>query len=96
MPSVSEGFSLSTLEALACGLPAVATKVGAIPDLVAEGKTGTLVAPDDIPALLAALCEFLANRGAWAAMGRAARADVIENYSLPSTARRLLDLYERL
>ena len=96
MPSVSEGFSLSTLEALACGLPAVATKVGAIPDLVADGKTGTLVAPDDIPALLAALCELLADRGAWAAMGCAARAHVIENYSLPSTARRLLDLYERL
>lgn len=96
MPSVSEGFSLSTLEALACGLPAVATKVGAIPDLVADGKTGTLVAPGDIAALLAALCELLADRGAWAAMGRAARTDVIENYSLPSTARRLLDLYERL
>ena len=96
MPSVSEGFSLSTLEALACGLPGVATKVGAIPDLVADGATGRLVAPDDIPALLAALCDLLANRAAWPAMGRAARADVIENYSLPSTARRLLDLYERL
>lgn len=96
MPSVSEGFSLSTLEALACGLPTVATTVGAIPDMVTDGTTGKLVAPDDLPALLGAICQLLANRGAWGAMGSAARSNVVEHYSLSSTARQLLDLYQRL
>jgi glycosyltransferase involved in cell wall biosynthesis len=96
MPSVSEGFSISTLEALACGLPAVATTVGAIPDLIADGKSGRLVAPGDLPALLAALCELLAGRSAWPTMGEAARGHVVQHYSLPSTAQRLLDLYQRL
>jgi glycosyltransferase involved in cell wall biosynthesis len=96
MPSVSEGFSISTLEALACGLPTVATTVGAIPDLVADGITGTLVAPSDLPALFEALCRLLANRSAWPAMSEAARGDVVQHYSLPSTARRLLDLYQRI
>ena len=96
MPSVSEGFSLSTLEALACGLPAVATTVGAIPDMVTDGTTGKLVAPDDMPALLEAICQLLANRGAWGAMSSVARSNVVEHYSMSSTARQLLDLYQRI
>jgi glycosyltransferase involved in cell wall biosynthesis len=96
MPSASEGFSISTLEALACGLPAVATRVGAIPELVNDPATGRLVEPDDMPALFAALGELLAQRPCWPQMGAAARGLVVEDYSLENIAQRLLGLYRQL
>lgn len=96
MPSATEGFSLSTLEALACGLPTVATAVGAIPDLMDDCETGRLVAPDDMPAFMDALCELLANRHCWPSMGNAARNNVVRRYSLPNVACQLLELYHQL
>ncbi len=96
LPSVSEGFSLSALEALACGLPAVTTTVGALPELVIDGTTGRLVAPDDLPALRDALCELLARRNSWGAMGHTARAHVEQRYSVQNAAKRLLALYQTL
>jgi glycosyltransferase involved in cell wall biosynthesis len=96
MPSVSEGFSLSTLEALACALPVVATTVGAIPELVADPQMGRLVAPDDMTAFVAALCKLFACQDAWPQMGAQAREYVMQHYSLAGITRRLLTLYQQL
>ena len=63
---------MAALEAMAAGVPVVATSVGGIPDAVIEGVTGRLVAPGDVDGLAAALVEILTDQGVRNAMGKAA------------------------
>lgn len=75
LPSIApEGQPLAILEAMAVGLPVVATPQGAIPDMVVEGETGRLIPGGDIGALADALGAFAANLAMCARMGQAARA----------------------
>jgi len=69
----SEAFSRAALEYFAMGLPVVATRVGTLPELVEDGKTGRLVPPQDPPALAAALIELLQDEAKRRAFGAAAR-----------------------
>jgi glycosyltransferase involved in cell wall biosynthesis len=69
-PSRREALSLTLLEASACGLPIVATRVGGIGEVVEEGASGFLVAPDDPPALAAAIAPLLADAALRARCGR--------------------------
>jgi glycosyltransferase involved in cell wall biosynthesis len=73
VPSLCESFPLVVLEAMAAGLPVVATRSGGIPECVEEGKTGILVERGDVPALAEAMLEVLANRDLRRAMGEAGR-----------------------
>ncbi len=93
MPSLSEGLGVALLEAMACGLPAVASRVGGIVDAVDEGRTGRLVAPGDAHALAGALGDLSADAPARIAMGAAARARAVEHFSMASMARRTVELY---
>ena len=93
MPSLSEGLGVALLEAMACGLPSVASRVGGIVDTVDDGRTGMLVAPADAPALAGALAHLSAEAAALAAMGAAARAMAVERFSMASMARRTVELY---
>ncbi len=61
LPSVQEGFGIAFLEAMAAGLPVVATNAAAIPEVVPAGQAGTLVPPGDAPALAQALVELLGD-----------------------------------
>lgn len=72
LPSHWEGMPMAVLEAMAAGLPVVATRVGGIPDAVLEGVTGRLVAPGDVDGLTAALVEILTDQRVRIAMGKAA------------------------
>ena len=81
LPSHAEALPMSILESMAAGLPVVATRVGGIPDLVEEGRTGLLVAPRDSEALAAALVELLTDRERRRAMGAAGRARARERFS---------------
>lgn len=74
LPSRSEGLPHAVLEALACGLPAVASAVGGVPEIIEPGVTGWLVRPDDPRALEAALREALADDAERARRGAAALA----------------------
>ena len=93
MPSLSEGLGVALLEAMACGLPAVASRVGGILDAVDEGRTGVLVGAEDADALAGALAGLSANAPARVAMGAAARSRADEYFSMVSMARRTVELY---
>ena len=68
-----EGFGIVLLEAMLAGLPIVATRVSAVPEVVADGETGMLVEPGDDAGVAAALGALLADRGRATALGEAGR-----------------------
>ncbi len=81
MPSLAEPFALAALEAMACGVPLVTSRVGGFPEMMAEGESGLLVPPKNGIALASALDALLVNKGKAQAMGKAARARVMELFS---------------
>ena len=95
-PQRWEGFGLTPLEAMASGVPVVATTVGAFPDLVRDGETGRLVPPGDAKALAAAMAPMLDDASRREAMGRAARAHVEARHAIEAEARALEAIYRRL
>jgi glycosyltransferase involved in cell wall biosynthesis len=92
LPSRSEAFPNGVLEAMAAGLPVVASAVGGLLDLIQDGRTGLLVAPGDPEALAAALRSLIDAPERAAAIGRAARADVQQRYSFD----RMVSSFEQL
>jgi L-malate glycosyltransferase len=76
LPSETEGFGLAALEALACGVPVVGSRVGGLPEVVAEGQTGLLCPPGDVPAMAAAVRRLLGDPALRQSMAGAARASV--------------------
>jgi len=96
-PTLYEGSSLVTLEAMAHGKPVVATRAGGLPDKVRPGATGWLVEPGDAPALAAALAEALAGPSDMLArFGAAGRRLVEEAFAWPVVAAQLEALYAEL
>jgi glycogen(starch) synthase len=91
-----EGSSLVTLEAMAHGLPVVATRAGGIPDKVVDGETGLLVAPGDMSALARALQDVLHDPARARAMGARGRVRVAERFSCGVLIARTLEVYEAL
>jgi glycosyltransferase involved in cell wall biosynthesis len=96
LPSYSEGVSLALLEAMAAGLPVIATAVGGTPEVVTDGVTGLLIPPRD-PAALAGALERLLNDPAWAKqLGAKARVHVRQHFSLDRPGREINGIYEEL
>ncbi len=91
-----EGSSLVTLEAMAHGLPVVATRAGGIPDKVEEGETGYLVEPGDVAALATRLGEMASAPDAARRMGARGRARALERFAWPALVGRTIALYEEL
>jgi L-malate glycosyltransferase len=81
LPSRSEAFPNAVLEAMATGLPIVASGVGGILELVDDGTTGLLVAPGDAPMIANRLCRLMADPGLASRLGAAARAEALARYS---------------
>ncbi len=96
LSSTSEGLSLGLLEALAAGLPIVATRVGGNAEIVTDGETGQLVPPADPAALSAALLACLTDPSRLTAMGRAARKRAEEHFDLAKVVARYESLYLEL
>ena len=90
-----EPFGIVPLEAMACGIPVVATAVGGLLDTVVDGVTGRLVPPRDPSALAAALRDLLANPDLRHAYGRAGRVRVERSYSWDAVARRTATAYQQ-
>ncbi len=93
LPSHSEGTPNVLLEAMACGLPIVATEVGGIPDIIHSGSNGLLVPPADSAALCSALATLLNDREQAGDLGKKARRDAESCYSLHAAVTAYTELY---
>ncbi len=95
LPSKAEGISNTILEAMACGLPVVATAVGGNGELVQAGRTGLLVAAGDVDGLAQALLQLHDDPHRQLAMGAEARREVERRFSLPAMVSAYQALYDQ-
>ena len=93
LPSTSEAFPNAAIEAMAAGLPVVASAVGGLLDLVDHGRTGVLVPPSDPSALAGAMASLVSDPARAARLGAAAREEVAHRYSFDRMVRSFEDLY---
>lgn len=96
LPSLWEGLGLAVLEAAAAGKPIVASRVGGIPEVIEDRKTGILVEPKNIKSLADGLEQMLLGEGEARAMGRKAREVVAEKFNVEKMVRDYERLYEEL
>jgi glycosyltransferase involved in cell wall biosynthesis len=96
LSSANEGTPVSLIEALAAGVPAVATDVGGVKDVVEDGRTGLLVEAGDTAAIGEALSRLATEPELRAAMSERARSSVRDRYSVPRLVSDMDDLYQRV
>lgn len=96
LPSLYEGLPLAVLEAMAAGVPVIASAIGGTDEVVRDGETGTLVPPADANALAAAITRTLADRGGAMRLAAGARAFVAREYSVESMVAAVSRLYDSL
>jgi glycosyltransferase involved in cell wall biosynthesis len=88
--SEAEGFSNSVLEAMACGVPVIASRATSHPEQVIDGECGFLIDPSDAAAVAALLARLQANPGLVRSLGERARRRILDSFTLD----RMLDGYE--
>jgi glycosyltransferase involved in cell wall biosynthesis len=96
IPSLSEGSPNVLLEAMAFGVPIVATEVGGIPEIVTQGETALLVPPQDPGAMATAIARLISEPGTASALARRAREKVETEYSPLSRAKSLVSIYDEV
>ena len=93
-PSVKEGLGVALLEAMACGLPVVASRAGGMAEVVEDRHSGLLVAAADCGAMAGAIAELSDSAALRASLGAAARARAAAHFSMETMARKTLELYQ--
>ncbi len=93
MPSLSEAFGIPVIEAMAAGIPVVANRVGGLPELVVEGKTGYLIEPGDTDSFAEALLRILGSETLQKSMGARGRERVKQTFSWNVVTDSLLQVY---
>ena len=96
LPSRWEGMPNAVLEAMACGLPCIATRVSGSEDIIQNGINGLLVEPENSQSLARALLFLLQDPGLIHTYGQAARATVEQHYSLEQITDQYVELYRRV
>ncbi|WP_283742664.1 glycosyltransferase family 4 protein [Sideroxydans sp. CL21] len=96
LPSYREGFGMTIIEAAACGVPAVASRIYGITDAVADGETGLLFPAGDVNALTRALSKLITENELRQQMGNEARKRALNLFSSEKITRELVALYDRL
>jgi glycosyltransferase involved in cell wall biosynthesis len=96
LPSLYEGFGLPAAEAMACGTPVVASRAGALPEVVGEPGGGILVPPRDPQALAAAILKILGDEAVRKKMGVLGRQRVESLFTWPKVAERTVEVYKEL
>lgn len=95
-PSRAEGMSNVMLEAMAAGLPVIATRTGAAPDVIQDGVNGMLVDAGSVEQLCAAVKKIISDEALARRLGASARRTIVENYSITSVAEKYMELYRGL
>ncbi len=93
MPSLKEGLGVAALEAMASAIPVIASDVGGLREVVEDERTGIIVPPANATAIASAIVRLAESAELRSQMGAAARARVVENYSMETMAARTLALY---
>ncbi len=95
LPTRSESFGLSALEALACGVPVIGARAGGLPEVVRHGETGLLCEPGDVDGMARAGVAILGDDEAWHAMSARAAADARARFGLDAVVAQYESFYER-
>ena len=91
LPSLKEPQGVNAIESLMHRIPVVASRIGALPEMVKDRKTGIIVPPNDVAALAAALIELLSDPALCRQLGEAGREDALARYSSAAVSRRMGD-----
>jgi len=94
VPPKAEGFGLVVEEAMSFGIPVVASRIGALPELVVDGETGLLVLPGSMGALVEAIEKLVLNQDLRRRLGEAARQRFLRHFSLSVMQKKLLRIYK--
>ncbi len=95
LPTQSESFGLSALEALATGVPVVGTRAGGLPEVVTDGETGVLCAVGDVEGMAAAAIGILRDAGRWSIMSARAASDARARFSMNAVVAQYEAFYRR-
>jgi polysaccharide biosynthesis protein VpsI len=96
LPSYAEGQPISIIEAMACGLPVISTKIGSIPELILDGINGKLINPGDTQALKDAILLFVKNPEIGEEMGKVSWKICRERHNIENLYTELSKIYFRL
>lgn len=98
IPSIedSESFGVSAIEASACGIPVVASRVGGLPEVVEDGITGFLVKKEDPYAIVEAIEKILNNEALKTELGRNGRAKIIKQYDWNDSVNKMVSIYKQV
>ncbi len=96
LPSEQESFGLAALEAMACEVPVIASRVGGIPEVVTDGETGFLSEVGDMEKMSADAARLLLNKDLREEMGARARGSAVSRYSTDLVIPQYIDFYERV
>jgi N-acetyl-alpha-D-glucosaminyl L-malate synthase BshA len=96
LPSATESFGLAALEAMACEVPVIASRVGGLPEVIDDGTTGFLHAPDDLDGMVASAMGLLTDPALHGRIARAARRAAVERFSADRIVPQYEQAYEQL
>ena len=92
----AEGFGITTIEALATGLPVIGSNVGGIPETIADGINGLIIEPNDPASIVAAVNRILTNPELYQSMSVEARRLAVEKFAWPNLASRVYSIYQQV
>jgi len=93
LPSLFEPFGMTSTEAMACGVPVIASKFGGIQNVISSGKNGILVDPSDPDKFAEAMIKLIKNKNKAQTLGQNGYVTIKNNYSWEAIAQRHIDFY---
>jgi glycosyltransferase involved in cell wall biosynthesis len=96
LPTQSESFGLSALEALATGVPVIGARAGGLPEVVRDGETGALLPVGDVEGMAAAAIRYLVDPALWLAASALAQSDARARFGMDAVVGQYEALYGRM